>query len=108
MSVQRKLMGRPYARTEPRASPVAVELAAARRPDLALIDVHMPGIGGREAAALIAAASPNTAVILMTATPVAATSEAMDKRRLPPSTLAEIREELATSRPQRAARAGGL
>src|SRR5215468_6087972 len=36
----------------------AVDLAVARRPDLALIDVRMPGIGGREAASLIAAVSP--------------------------------------------------
>jgi DNA-binding NarL/FixJ family response regulator len=86
----------------------AVEFAAARRPDLALVDVHMPGIGGREAAVRIAAASPGTAVVLMTATPDAVTQpETMDMRRLTPNTLAEIREELATSRQQRAAQGGG-
>jgi CheY-like chemotaxis protein len=86
----------------------AVELAAARRPDLALIDVHMPGIGGREAAARIAAASPGTVVVLMTATPgLGSPPAALDKRRLSPATLAEIRDELATPHPQRAARAGG-
>ena len=85
----------------------AVELAAARLPDLALIDVHMPGIGGREAAGRIAAASPETAVVLMTATPGAATTlEALDKRDLSPAVLEEIWDAL-TPRPQRAARGGG-
>jgi CheY-like chemotaxis protein len=85
----------------------AVELAAARRPDLALVDVHMPGIGGREAARRIAAASPETAVVLMTATPDDLTPpEALDKRDLSPAVLAEIRDGL-TARPQPAARAGG-
>jgi len=84
----------------------AVELAAARRPDLALVDVHMPGIGGREAASLIAAVSPETTVVLMTATPDPATPpEAIDKRHLSPSTLATMRERL-TSRPSPAARGG--
>jgi len=84
----------------------AVELAAAHRPDLALIDVHMPGIGGREAASLIAAVSPETTVVLMTATPDPATPpEAIDKRHLSPSTLATMRERL-TSRPSPAARGG--
>jgi two-component system, NarL family, invasion response regulator UvrY len=85
----------------------AVDLATAYGPDLALIDVNMPGIGGREAADRIAAASPDTAVVLMTATPDPATPpDALDKRRLSPATLTEIWEELATPRPSRAARGG--
>jgi two-component system, NarL family, invasion response regulator UvrY len=85
----------------------AVELATARRPDLALIDVNMPGIGGVEAAARIAVASPTTGIVLMTATPDAATPpDAFDKRRLSPAALAEIWEELATPRPERAAPPG--
>ncbi len=36
------------------------------RPDLALIDVRMPGIGGVEAARRILTASPNACVIMMT------------------------------------------
>jgi DNA-binding NarL/FixJ family response regulator len=84
----------------------AVELAVARRPDLAFIDVHMPGIGGREAASLIAALRPETTVVLMTATPDPATPpEAIDKRHLSPATLATIRERL-TSRPSPAAQGG--
>jgi CheY-like chemotaxis protein len=83
-----------------------VELAAARLPDLALIDVHMPGIGGREAADQISAACPETTVVLMTATPdPAGHSGALDKLRLSPATLTEIREGLLTPRPTRAARA---
>jgi DNA-binding NarL/FixJ family response regulator len=84
----------------------AVDLAVARRPDLAFIDVHMPGIGGREAANLIAAVSPETTVVLMTATPDPATPpEAIDKRHLSPATLATIRQRLI-SRPSPAARGG--
>jgi DNA-binding NarL/FixJ family response regulator len=84
----------------------AVDMAVARRPDLALIDVHMPGIGGREAASLIAAVSPETTVVLMTATPDPATPpEAIDKRNLSPATLVAIRDRL-TLRPSPAARGG--
>jgi two-component system, NarL family, invasion response regulator UvrY len=86
----------------------AVELAAARGPDLALIDINMPGIGGREAADRITVASPETAVVLMSATlDFVRSPEAVDKRDLSPSTLAEIWEELATPRPRRAAQGGG-
>jgi DNA-binding NarL/FixJ family response regulator len=86
----------------------AVAVATAERPDLALVDVNMPGIGGVEAAKRIAVASPDTAVVLMTATPDAATPpEAIEKSRLSPAKLKEIWEELATPRPQRAARAAG-
>ncbi len=86
----------------------AIELATARCPDLALIDVNMPGIGGREAAERIAAASSDTAVVLMSATlDFVRPLEALDKRDLSPSTLAEIWDERATSRSQRAAQGGG-
>lgn len=85
----------------------AIELAAASRPDLALIDLNMPGIDGPGTADRIAVVSPETAIVLMTATPGAApASEALDKRDLSPDTLAEIWDEIATSR-GRAARAGG-
>jgi DNA-binding NarL/FixJ family response regulator len=91
-----------------RSGEEAVELATARGPDLALVDVNMPGIGGREAAERIAAASPDTAVVLMTAVPHALRPpEALDKRDLSPATLAEIWEELATPRLRRAAQGGG-
>jgi two-component system, NarL family, invasion response regulator UvrY len=86
-----------------RSGEEAVELAAANRPDLALIDVNMPGIGGREAAERIAAASPETAIVLMTATPaVAPPPEAIDKRDLSPDTLAEIWDRLSSGPPRAA------
>jgi hypothetical protein len=67
----------------------------------------MPGIDGPGTADRIAVVSPETAIVLMTATPGAApASEALDKRDLSPDTLAEIWDEIATSR-GRAARAGG-
>lgn len=85
----------------------AVELARTDRPDLALIDVNMPGIGGVEAGSRIAVACPETAIVLMTATPDDATPpDTFDKRRLSPAALAKLWEELATPRPERAARAG--
>ena len=43
-----------------------VELAAATQPDLVLIDLRMPGITGRQAAARIQDARPETNIILMT------------------------------------------
>jgi len=85
----------------------AVALARTHRFDLALVDVNMPGIGGREAADRIVADSPETAVVLMTATPDAATPpEAIDKRSLSPATLMEIWDGFATPRPSRAAQGG--
>src|SRR3954447_20779403 len=39
---------------------------SAERPDLVLVDVRMPGIGGVEAARRILGAAPQTAVIMMT------------------------------------------
>ena len=90
-----------------RSGEEAIELAAARGPDLALIDVNMPGIDGREAAERIAVASPDTTIVLMTATPdVVRRPDILDKRDLSPSTLAEIREGLTYPRRARAARAG--
>jgi DNA-binding NarL/FixJ family response regulator len=71
----------------------AVELARQHKPDLALIDLNMPGIGGQEAAARIAVVSPETSVILMTSAPDRHTLSAalFDKRRLSPTTLSYLR-----------------
>ncbi|MBV9368692.1 MAG: response regulator transcription factor [Frankiales bacterium] len=43
----------------------AVDAAVELRPDIALLDIHMPG-GGINAAAEIAAAAPDTAIVMLT------------------------------------------
>jgi DNA-binding NarL/FixJ family response regulator len=76
----------------------AVELAAGCDPDLVLMDVRLPGIGGIEAGARIRARRPGTVMVLLSsgdedslpgrATAVAAAT--LDKRLLSPATLAEL------------------
>jgi len=46
----------------------AVELAESLRPDLVLMDVYMPGLGGVEAAREIKAAHPSTVIALLSTT----------------------------------------
>jgi DNA-binding NarL/FixJ family response regulator len=77
-----------------------VELARLRRPDLALVDLNMPGIDGRETAARISTESPETVTVLMTATPdpTGSADGLFDKRDLSPATLAEI---WAQAKPER-------
>ena len=69
-----------------------VELARISSPDLALIDFNMPGLDGNETAARMATESPETAVVVMTATPDpnGRSESVFDKRRLSPAALAEI------------------
>jgi DNA-binding NarL/FixJ family response regulator len=43
----------------------AIELAGEHHPDLALIDVEMPGGGAREAVAQIAVCSPHTRMVIL-------------------------------------------
>lgn len=76
-----------------------VELALASRPDLALIDLNMPGIDGDETAARMATASPETATVLMTATPDPSgrANGLFDKRGLSPAALATIWEQARAS-----------
>ena len=50
---------------EASSGPAAVAAALRERPDVCLLDIHMPG-GGIEAAAEIAAAVPETTVIMLT------------------------------------------
>lgn len=75
-----------------------LELARLRRPDLALIDLHMPGIDGQETAARMAVESPETVPLLMTATPTTMkpSDELLDKRKLSATTLAQIWEQART------------
>jgi two-component system invasion response regulator UvrY len=77
----------------------AVTLAAALRPDLVLIDVRMPGLGGVAAARCITQARSASAVVLVSTDPEDVTAEAADgcgavavigKQHLRPTTLAAL------------------
>ena len=73
----------------------AVSAAAAAHPDLVLIDIRMPGIGGVDAAEQIVAASPETTVVMITADSGGARVDrerfsVADKRSLGPMSLIEL------------------
>ena len=75
----------------------AVALAASTLPDLVLIDVRMPGLGGIAAAQRIREQQPATLVVMVTADSSTALARSaafpvLDKRSLSPSTLAEVWE----------------
>jgi two-component system invasion response regulator UvrY len=77
----------------------ALDLAASTRPDLVLIDLRMPGIGGREAAERIRAAMPETSIVFMTADSgqslgAGAGYALIDKRTLSPASLSAVWEAL--------------
>jgi len=78
-----------------------VAQAAAMEPELVLIDLRMPGIGGREAAAQITQARPGTGIVLMTADSgrsraagSGANYAVVDKRALTPAALIAVWESL--------------
>ena len=75
----------------------AVAVAATTSPDLVLIDVRMPGIGGLEAAQRIREARPSAVVVMITAESDPPTAEAVsavvDKQRFCPSCLEQIWRE---------------
>jgi DNA-binding NarL/FixJ family response regulator len=75
----------------------AVALAASTLPDIVLIDVRMPGLGGIAAAQRIREQQPATLVVMVTADSSAALARSaafpvLDKRSLSPVTLAEVWE----------------
>ena len=70
----------------------AVELAGELRPDIALLDETMSGPDPAEAAAAVAAVSPETYVVLISADPrpFDGTSPLLSKAQLSPARLAEL------------------
>jgi DNA-binding NarL/FixJ family response regulator len=76
----------------------AIQLLPELRPDLVLLDVHMPGLGGLETARIIARDSPTTVVILVSADPRSIPAHApstgaaafLSKSDLTPRTLEEL------------------
>ena len=77
-----------------------IELARISRPDLALVDLNMPGLDGNETVARLATACPETVTVLMTATPDPSrkSNGLFDKRKLSPASLREIWARTQASR----------
>ena len=75
----------------------AIQQVVDNSPDLVLIDLRMPGIDGREAAARIKELRPHTSVVLMTADSGHAARNGfavIDKRTLTPAALAAVWDSL--------------
>lgn len=84
----------------------AVALAARLRPDLVLLDVHMPGMGGIAAARRIADSDPQTVVALISAYAVCDLSAdalhcgaraVLPKHRLRPQAIVRLWELIASA-----------
>lgn len=81
----------------------AIRLLPELRPDLVLLDIHMPGLDGIETARLIHRDEPRTVVVIVSCEPAGATEAAraagavalLDKRDLVPSTLHALWREHA-------------
>jgi len=77
----------------------AVSAAVALAPDLVLMDVRMPGKGGRAAASVIAAFQPDAVVVLVSETPRSTGGEVIAKSALTPSLLRDIWRVRAPAHP---------
>lgn len=83
---------------EARTGERAVELAAAVEPDLVLMDVRLPGLGGIEAGAQIAATGSQTVIMLLSSADeqaiprrsAAVAAAVLDKRKLSARALVEL------------------
>jgi DNA-binding NarL/FixJ family response regulator len=83
---------------------MAVEQAARLRPDLVLMDIRMPGIGGIEAARMIASRSLPTIVVLVTGAELpdavsdGPAAEILPKDRVNPTSLVRIWDQYGANR----------
>jgi DNA-binding NarL/FixJ family response regulator len=83
---------------------MGVEQAARLRPDLVLMDVRMPGIGGVEAARIIASGALPTIVVLMTGAELPdavsdrTAAEILPKNRLNPTSLVRLWDQYGANK----------
>jgi two-component system, NarL family, invasion response regulator UvrY len=87
---------------EAASGPEAVALAADLRPDLALVDVRMPGMDGIETAQRLRASDPNMVVVLisideMPEVPSGAVAACVRKQELSTRTLKRLWDEYGHS-----------
>ena len=72
----------------------AIDLAAAERPDVVLLDLRMPVMDGAEAIPQIREQSPDTRIVVFTADP-AAEVEGVDAQVIKGASMAEVLSSLA-------------
>lgn len=78
---------------EATSGPEALELAAALRPDLVLLDVRMPGMDGVETAVRLTASDPQVAIVLISLEEIPELPASLDGTKL-----ATLRKQQLSSR----------